>query len=79
MTPDQLLGIFQNGLLPVIIKTILLIIIFIYGIFAVVVVRQVQLMNKVVTEAGFSPVLMTVAIIHLFAVLGLFFLTVIII
>lgn len=79
MTPDQLLGIFQGGLLPLIIKTVLLIIIFIYGIFAVVVVRQVQLMNRVVTEANFSPVLMAVALIHLFAVLAIFFLTVILI
>lgn len=79
MTLDQLFGIFQSGFLPLIIKTVLLIIIFIYGIFAVVVVRQVQLMNRVVTEANFSPVLMTVALIHLFAVLTIFFLTVILI
>lgn len=79
MTLDQIFGIFQTGLLPVIIKTFLLIIIFLYGIFAVVVVRQVQLMNRVVTEANFSPVLMTVALIHLFAVLAVFFLTVILI
>lgn len=76
MTPDQLFQFFTGDLVPLVSKLFLLILIFLYGIFAAVVLRQVQLMNKVVTEVGFSPVLLTVAVLHLVAVVMLFFLVV---
>lgn len=79
MTFDQLFGSFQTNLIPLVFKLFLLIIIFLYGIFAAVIVRQVQLMNKVVTETEFSSILLTIAIVHLLLVAGLFFLTIILI
>ena len=79
MTPDQLATLFTGDLIPLLAKGSLLIFIFLYGIFAAVVVRQVQLMNKVVTEVGFSPILLTIAVLHLIAVVMLFFLGILLI
>lgn len=76
MTPEQFVALFTGNVLPLLTKVVLLIIIFLYGIFAAVVLRQVQLMNKVVTEVGFSPVLFSVALIHLIAVVIIFILTI---
>jgi len=77
MTLDQILSLFTGDLIPLTIKLALLLLIFLYGIFAAVILRQIQLMNKVVTEVNFSPVLVFVAVIHFVLVVGLFILTVI--
>ncbi len=45
-----------------------------YLIFAAVIVRQERLMSKVV-EIPFSPILRTIALIHLFAAIGALVLT----
>lgn len=79
MILDQFFPIFQTNLVPLVTKVFLSIIIFLYGIFAAVIVRQVQLMNKLVTETEFSSILLTIAVVHLLLVVGLFFLTIILI
>jgi len=79
MTPDDFLGIFQLDLLPLIVKLFVLLLIFLYGIFAAVVMRQIQIMNRVVTEVGFSPLLFTVALFHFGAVVALFILALLLI
>lgn len=79
MSLDQILTLFTGNFILLITKLILLIIIFLYGIFAAVVLRQVQLMNKVVTEVGFSPVLLTIAVLHFIAVVIVFILTIILV
>lgn len=79
MSPDQLLSLFTGDLIPLLGKLALLLLIFLYGIFAAVVLRQIQLMNKLVTEVGFSGVLTTIAVLHLLAVVGLFALTIILV
>lgn len=72
MTPDQIVQFFTGNFVVLATKLFLLVLIFLYAIFAAVVVRQVQLMNKVITEVGFSPVLFTIAVLHLAAVVILF-------
>lgn len=47
-----------------------------YGVFAVVMVRQEQLMAHVVEES-FQPVLRTLVLIHLLASLGIIFLAIV--
>lgn len=79
MTPDQLVNLFQSDLVSLLIKLFILLAIFLYGIFAAVVLRQVQLMNKVVTEVSFSPVLFTIALLHFLALVVLFVLTILLI
>ena len=79
MTPEQLTPLFQTDTIGFILKLIFLLFIFLYGIFAAVVLRQIQLMNRVVTEVGFSPILFTVALFHFFAVIVLFALTVLLV
>lgn len=79
MSPDQIIGLFQTDFVPLLIKLFLLLLIFLYGIFAAVVLRQVQLMNKVVTEVSFSPVLFSIALLHFGAVVVLFILTIIVV
>lgn len=77
MTPEQLVQLFQNGFVPLLTKFFLLLLIFLYGIFAGVLLRQIQLMNKVVHEGAFSPVLFTIAFLHFGAVVGLFILAIV--
>ena len=79
MTPEQLFNLLQTDLLPLIGKLFLLLIIFLYGAFAAVVLRQVQLMNTVVTEANFSPVLFTIALTHFLATVAVFVLAIVLI
>lgn len=79
MTPDQLIELFQTDLLPLAGKFFLLLLIFLYGIFGAVVLRQVQLMNKVVTEVSFSSILFTVALFHFAAIILVFILAVVLI
>lgn len=75
MTPEQLNSLLETNAIRLVIKLLLLLFIFLYGIFAAVVLRQIQLMNRVVTEVGFSPILFSVALFHFFAVIVLFVLT----
>ncbi len=79
MIPDQFFSLFQTNLVVLVTKFFLSIIIFLYGIFAVVIVRQVQLMNKIVTETEFSSIIFLIALIHLLLVIGLFFLVIVLI
>lgn len=71
-TFSQLLSTFVS-FLP---KFLLLLILFLYAVFAGVVLRQVQLMNRVVTEVNFSPILFYVATLHFVATVIMFFLAV---
>lgn len=77
MTPDTLASFINTGITPLI-KIILLLLILLYGVFAAVVARQVQLMNKVVNQVNFSATLFLIVLIHLLAVVFLFFLTLVI-
>lgn len=79
MSLDQLAQLFQSNIIGLIVKLFLLLFIFLYGIFAAIVMRQVQLMNRVVTEVGFSPLLFTVALVHFGAVVGLFVLALVLV
>lgn len=56
-------------------KTLVLIGLGVYGVFAAVMVRQEQLMADVLEES-FEPVLRTLTIIHFLASLGLFLLAI---
>lgn len=79
MIIDQLLQLFGGNIALLVIKVFLLIIIFLYGIFAAVVLRQIQLMNKIVTEVGFSTLLTSVAVLHFTAVVIVFILAMVLI
>lgn len=71
MTPEALIGFstfFPWGFL----KLGILVLLGIYIVFAAVIVRQEQLMSKIV-EVPFSPVLRLVSIVHLIASIGVFF------
>lgn len=52
-------------------KALVLIGLGLYGVFAIILVRQEQLMAKVLEE-GFEPILRTLVIIHLLVSLALF-------
>lgn len=77
MTPETLQTFIAVNLAFSLVKMFLLILLFLYTIFAIIIVRQVHVMNKVVTIANFSPILSIVTFIHLVASLGLFFFTLI--
>ena len=79
MTLEQLIQLFQGDIVALLVKLFLLVLIFLYGIFAAVVLRQIQIMNKVVTEISFSPVLTMIALIHFATVVVLFVLTIVLI
>jgi hypothetical protein len=79
MTPEQIIGIFtNNNLFVMATKLAILFLIFLYAIFAGVIVRQIQLMNKIVMQSNFAGVLFGVALIHFLLVIGLFVLTLLI-
>lgn len=59
------------------VKLFFLIALLLYGFFAGIIVRQVDLMNKIL-EAKFSPIIYLFALIHLVAVFFLFLLALII-
>lgn len=71
MTPDLLQPGIISDLTTVLTKVFILIILFLYTIFAAVLLRQVQIMNRIITLANFSPVLSAIALIHLFLSIGL--------
>lgn len=71
MTPEAIFNLLTSGVGPLI-KVLFLIVILLYGVFAVVVARQVQIMNKVVEEISFAPILLAVAITHVALVFALF-------
>lgn len=72
MNVDDLQIFFIQDFPGLLTKTFVLVVIFLYIIFAAVLLRQVQIMNKVVTLATFSPILTLIAFMHLFASIGLF-------
>lgn len=71
MTPETLQTFFSQDLIALAVKALVVMVVFLYTIFAVIVVRQVQTMNKVLTIANFSPILSLTTILHLMASLGL--------
>lgn len=71
MTLQSLFDVITARIGPLI-KIFLLLLIFLYGVFAAVVVRQIQLMNKVVNEVNFSIILFTIALTHFMATVILF-------
>ena len=71
MTPEAQ-TFFLQDFTALLIKGFMLVLILLYVIFSAVLLRQVQLMNKVVTLANFSPVLILITLLHLFASIGLF-------
>lgn len=77
MTLETILNLINVGVAPLI-KVFLLLIILLYGVFAAVVVRQVQLMNKVVNEVNFSTPLFSISLVHLGIAVALFIVTLII-
>lgn len=79
MTFDQLIALFSTGLIPLVGKLFFLFLLFLYGIFAAIVLRQVQLMNKIVTEVSFSQVLFGIALVHFIAVVAIFLLTIVLV
>lgn len=67
----NILNFFQFGLL---IKLFFLVLTFFYFVFAVVVWRQIVLMTQVL-DSKISPLVKTIAVIQIFAVAFLFFLS----
>ncbi len=76
MTPEFFLKIINLGA-GEFVKIALLLIIFLYAVFAAVVTRQVQLMNKVINQVKFSDGLMFLALLHFLAAVVLFFIVLI--
>lgn len=64
-----ILQIFSGSFLT---KTLILILIFGYIIFAIVILNQVRVMNKIVTYAGFSSILFFIALANLLVSIALF-------
>lgn len=69
MPIDILLKLFAS--LHFVFKLFLVIILILHLIFSLLLVQQTRLMNKV-TQAGISPVIMTVTVIHLLASASIF-------
>lgn len=67
----DLINFFQFGLL---IKLFFLVLTFFYFVFAVVVWRQIVLMTQVL-DSKISPLVKTIAVVQIFAVAFLFFLS----
>lgn len=78
MSFDIATGIISGGLAPLV-KILMLSVIFLYGVFAAVVVRQVQLMNEVVHQVKFSTIILGLALVHLGVTIFLFVIALIII
>lgn len=72
MTPDTLQTFLNLPIAAILTKVFLLILIFLYLGFAAIIVRQVRVMNQVLTIANFSPILQIISIVHLILALGLF-------
>lgn len=64
MSPEQILLLFTSLSPLIFVKIFLLTLLLFYILFAAIVFRQVTLMNRVV-EAQISPVLATIAVLHL--------------
>ncbi len=54
----------------------LIILISLYGLFALIVAIQIGNLNKIVNQIGFSPFLNTAAVLHFFATIALLVLAV---
>lgn len=64
MSPEQILLLFTSLSPLIFVKIFLLTLLLFYILFAAIISRQVTLMNRVV-EAQISPVLATIAVLHL--------------
>lgn len=64
MSPEQILLLFTSLSPLIFVKIFLLTLLLFYILFAAIIFRQVTLMNRVV-EAQISPVLATIAVLHL--------------
>lgn len=54
----------------------MLILIAIYGLFALIVAIQINNLNRVVTQIGFAPIFNILALLHLFGAIALLILSV---
>lgn len=59
------------------VKAFLLTFIFFYIILSIVIMRQVQLMSRILNESNFSPFLKLVAVLHFIAAIATLFLAII--
>ena len=62
-------SLFSNQ--DIIFRFVLIVLIALYGLFALIVAIQVGNLNKVVNQIGFSPVLNALAVIHFVAAIAL--------
>lgn len=74
MSIDVITQLFTSSFFGVF-KLGILILEFLYGIFAVIVLRQVQKMNIVIHQDNFAGILFMIALIHFVLVIVLFFAT----
>jgi len=65
------LNIFSNQ--DTLFRIILIILIAIYGLFALILFIQIRNLNRIVNQIAFSPVFIVLALIHLLAILALLF------
>lgn len=77
MTFEDLSVLFSFFTVSLGIKVFLLTFIFFYSILTLVVMRQTQLMSRILNEANFSPFLKLLAAAHFILALGLFVLALI--
>lgn len=72
MSPQDLANLISFLTISLGVKIFLLTFIFFYAVFALVVLRQTQLMLQILDEASFSPFLKFLAAIHFMAAVGVF-------
>ncbi len=75
MTPDQLAIILNTFQPSVFIKLFALILFFFYFVFSAVVFQKINVMTQVL-DTNISPIIKILALIQIFATIGLFFLAV---
>lgn len=67
-------GILSNSYILFFAKGAILILLILYAIFALIIIRQVDLMSKTLIT-GIAPIIKLLAIVHAFVILGLIFLS----
>lgn len=79
MTFPDYLQLFQSifGNQSFIIKGVLIILLFLYSIFSLIVMLQIQRLNEIVNQLSFSPLFKFLAVMHSLAAVILLILTVI--
>lgn len=71
---DFFLNIFSNQ--DSLFRIILIILIALYGLFALILFIQIRNLNRIVNQVTFSPVFIVLAFVHLATILALLFFTV---